>query len=110
MNLYDAEKMKPPPGKVLPERPKVVKKLSKKMPPLELHLLGKRADDVAPELERYLNDASVAGLSQVRIIHGYGTGTVRQIVRDTLASHPLVKSFRPGEKGEGGDGATVVKL
>ena len=81
-----------------------------RVPSLELNLRGKRADEVAPELERYLNDASLASLSQVRIIHGFGTGTVRQIVRDMLASHPLVKSFRPGERGEGGDGVTVVKL
>jgi DNA mismatch repair protein MutS2 len=46
----------------------------------------------------------------VRIVHGIGTGTVRKIVRDLLASHPLVKSFHPGGRGEGGDGATIVKL
>ncbi len=110
MNLDDAEKLKPPAGKVLPEPPKVRRKLSTRVPSLELDLRGKRADEVAPELDRYLNDASLASLSQVRIIHGFGTGTVRQIVRDMLASHPLVKSFRPGERGEGGDGVTVVKL
>jgi DNA mismatch repair protein MutS2 len=77
---------------------------------VELDLRGKRADEVSPELDRYLNDASLAGLGQVRIIHGYGTGTVRQIVREMLTSHSLVKSYRPGERGEGGDGVTVVKL
>ncbi len=77
---------------------------------LELDLRGKRADEVEPALDSYLNDASLANLAEVRIIHGIGTGTVRQIVRDFLATHPLVKSFRPGGKGEGGDGATVVKL
>ncbi len=71
---------------------------------------GKRAGDVVPALASYLNDASVANLSQVRIIHGFGTGTVRQIVRETLASHPLVKSFRSGTASEGRDGATVVNL
>jgi DNA mismatch repair protein MutS2 len=110
MNLDDAEKLKPPAGKRLPEPPKVKRKLSIRIASLELSLRGKRADEVAPELDRYLNDASLASLSQVRIIHGFGTGTVRQIVRDMLASHPLVKSFRPGERGEGGDGVTVVKL
>ncbi|MCJ7522831.1 MAG: Smr/MutS family protein, partial [Dehalococcoidia bacterium] len=110
MGLGDAEKLKPPPGKAIPVRSRLKKNLSGNMPSLELDLRGKRADEVSPELDRYLNDASLAGLGQVRIIHGYGTGTVRQIVREMLTSHSLVKSYRPGERGEGGDGVTVVKL
>jgi len=110
LGLDGAEKIRPPVGKRLPEPPKVKRKLSTRTPSLELDLRGKRADEVAPELDRYLDDASLASLSQVRIIHGYGTGTVRQIVRDMLSSHSLVKSFRPGERGEGGDGVTMVKL
>ena len=78
--------------------------------PLQLDLRGKRADEVEPELDGYLNDAVQSNLSQVRIIHGIGTGAVRGIVRDFLSTHPLVKSFRPGERDEGGDGATVVSL
>lgn len=78
--------------------------------PMELDLRGKRADEVTYALESYLNDASLANMREVRIIHGIATGTVRMIVRDYLASHPLVKSFRSGGKGEGGDGATVVSL
>ena len=78
--------------------------------PLQFDLRGKRADAVEPELDGYLNNAVQSNLSQVRIIHGIGTGTVRSIVRDFLATHPLVKSFRPGERDEGGDGATVVSL
>jgi DNA mismatch repair protein MutS2 len=76
----------------------------------ELDLRGKRADEVEIELDGYLNDASVANLPGVRIIHGVATGTVRQIVRQYLASHPLVSSFRSGKREEGGDGVTVVKL
>ncbi len=76
----------------------------------ELDLRGKRADEVEVALDIYLNDAALANLSEVRIIHGVGTGTVRQIVRDFLAAHPLVKSFRTGKHDEGGDGATVVSL
>ncbi|HEY50017.1 MAG TPA: endonuclease MutS2 [Dehalococcoidia bacterium] len=110
MSFADAEKLKPPSGKKLPAPSTIRKKPKKPAPSLELDLRGKRADDVAPELDRYLNDASLASLSQVRVIHGFGTGTVRQIVREMLASHPLVKSFRPGERGEGGDGVTIVKL
>ena len=78
--------------------------------PLELDLRGKRADEVEPALDTYLNDAVQANREEARIIHGIGTGTVRNIVRDFLASHPLVKSFRSGERDEGGDGVTVVRL
>lgn len=77
---------------------------------MELLLLGKRAEEVEYLLNNYLDDAVLANLRQVRIVHGSGTGVLRQIVRDLLSSHPLVKSFRPGERGEGGNGVTVVRL
>ena len=76
----------------------------------ELDLRGKRAGEIEVVLDSYLNDATLANLNEVLIIHGTATGTVRQIVRDLLAVHPLVKSFRAGEQGEGGDGVTVVSL
>ncbi len=75
-----------------------------------LDLRGKMAEEVEVEVDRYLNDVSLTNLNEVLIVHGYGTGTVRQIVREFIASHPLVKSFRPGIRGEGGDGVTVVSL
>jgi DNA mismatch repair protein MutS2 len=78
--------------------------------PMEIDLRGRRADEVEPALDAYLNDAAQSNLSEVRIIHGIGTGTVRNIVRDFLTGHPLVKSFRAGERGEGGDGATMVRI
>jgi DNA mismatch repair protein MutS2 len=93
--------------------PEVVQRtrgLSKRMASLELDLRGKRAEEVELALDSYLDEASLANLGQVRIIHGIGTGTVRQIVRDFVASHPLVSSFRPGGRGEGGNGVTVVRL
>jgi len=62
------------------------------------------------DADKYLDDASLSALTQVRIVHGSGTGVLRQLVRDMLYSHPLVKSFRPGEKGEGGNGVTIVRL
>jgi DNA mismatch repair protein MutS2 len=77
---------------------------------LELDLRGKRADEVEPKLDAYLNDAFVSGFSQVRIIHGVGTGTVRQIVHDFIRGHPLVKSFGQAGNDEGGSGVTIVKL
>jgi len=83
---------------------------SVRIAPIQLDLRGKRADEIEPEVDSYLNDAVQSNRSQARIIHGIGTGTVRSIVRDYLSTHPLVKSFRPGERDEGGDGATVVSL
>jgi len=81
-----------------------------KRTPLELDLRGRRADEVEAVLDTYLSDAAQSNLTEARIIHGIGTGTVRSIVREFLARHPLVKSFRAGERGEGGDGATIVRL
>jgi DNA mismatch repair protein MutS2 len=107
LNMETVEKMGPSEMKPTPEMVAVPRPSGKTMS-LELDLRGKRADEVALELDRYLDDASLAHVTQVRIIHGFGTGTVRQIVRDALSSHPLVQSFRPGQKGEGGDGVTIV--
>jgi len=61
-------------------------------------------------LEQYLSDAFMAGLPSVRIVHGKGTGTLRQAVHEVLAKHPLVKSFRLGDYGEGDYGVTIVEL
>jgi len=67
-------------------------------------------DEALPKLDQYLHDAFMAGLYQVRIIHGKGTGTLRRVVQERLARHSLVKSYRPGDYGEGGDGVTIVQL
>ncbi len=75
-----------------------------------LDLRGARVDEALEALSSYLDDASLAGLDQVLIIHGLGTGALRDAVRAQAGGHPLVKSFRAGERGEGGDGATIVKL
>jgi DNA mismatch repair protein MutS2 len=110
LSLDSVEKVTASSGKVKPVFPAVTREISHRAVPRELDLRGKRADEIEPMLDSYLNSASLASLSEVRVIHGLGTGTVRKIVRELLTSHPLVKSFRPGERGEGGDGATVVKL
>ncbi len=81
------------------------------IPPInEVRLRHLTVDEALPKLDQYLHDAFVAGLYQVRVIHGKGTGTLRQVVRRQLTTHPLVKSFRPGEYGEGGEGVTIVEL
>jgi len=76
----------------------------------EVHLRRLTIDEALPKLDQYLNDAFMAGLYQVRVVHGKGTGTLRQVVRKQLDHHPLVESYRPGGYGEGGAGVTVVEL
>jgi DNA mismatch repair protein MutS2 len=76
----------------------------------EVHLRHLTVDEALLKLDEYLNDAFMSGLYQVRVIHGKGTGTLRQVVRELLAKHPLVKSYRPGAYGEGGAGVTIVEL
>ena len=76
----------------------------------ELHLLGRTTDEVGELVEQYLDDAFMAGLPTVRLVHGKGTGALRKTVRTLLSAHPLVESFRDGEPSEGGAGATVAAL
>ena len=78
--------------------------------PLQLDLRGARAEEALAELDRYLNNAAVAGYDRVRVIHGKGTGALRNAVRETLATHPLVREQSPAPQSEGGDGATIVTL
>lgn len=79
-------------------------------PGMELDLRGERVEDGLDKLERYLDNASLARLPWVRIIHGKGTGAMRDAVRTLLKGHPLVRDARFGEAGEGGDGVTVARL
>jgi DNA mismatch repair protein MutS2 len=75
-----------------------------------LDLRGARVDEALEALARYLDDASLAGLERVTIVHGLGTGALRDAVREAATDHPLVGSVRAGERGEGGDGVTIVDL
>jgi DNA mismatch repair protein MutS2 len=79
-------------------------------PSMEFDMRGWRVDDVVPELERYLNDAYMANLPYVRLIHGKGTGALRQVVREELATNPLVSNFRSADAREGGEGVTIAEL
>ncbi|MBN1366968.1 MAG: Smr/MutS family protein [Dehalococcoidales bacterium] len=94
----------------LPEMVTITRSVAKKNVTVELDLRGKRAEEIESLVDVYLNDAAVSNMKSVRIIHGHGTGVVKQIVREMLATHPLAKSSRPGGRGEGGDGVTVVSL
>ena len=75
---------------------------------LDLHALT--VDEAIIKLDRYLHDAFRSGYYTVTIVHGKGTGILRNAVRQYLEGHPLVKSFRWGEPREGGIGVTVVEL
>jgi len=79
-------------------------------PPGEVHLRRLTVDEALLKLDKYLNDAFMAGLWQIRVVHGKGTGTLRLETHRTLARHPLVKSYRLGGYGEGGGGGTIVEL
>ena len=77
---------------------------------VELKIIGRTTDEARDLLEKYLDDAFLAGLTSVRIIHGKGTGALRRAVEELLSAHPLVAEHRPGASSEGGAGATVATL
>jgi DNA mismatch repair protein MutS2 len=79
-------------------------------PGMELDLRGQRVEDALEALDRYLESAFLAGLPFVRIIHGKGTGRLRQVIRDWLGESTHVKSWESGADKEGGEGVTVAKL
>ena len=74
----------------------------------EINLIGMRVDEALPELDKYLDDAYLANLPEVRIVHGRGTGALREAVRRKLKNSPHVREFRSGEFGEGDTGVTVA--
>lgn len=77
---------------------------------MELNLLGKTVDEAVAELDKYLDDASLAHMPSVRIVHGTGTGALRKGVQNYLRRNKHVKSFRLGEFGEGDAGVTIAEL
>lgn len=76
----------------------------------EINLLGKTVDEAIAELDKYLDDASLAHLSSVRIVHGKGTGALRKGIHQYLRRQKHVRSFRLGEFGEGDAGVTIAEL
>jgi DNA mismatch repair protein MutS2 len=79
-------------------------------PPLELDLRGRTTEGALEELERRLDAAYLAGMPYVRVIHGKGTGKLRQVIREWLRSNRYVEAFEAGTPAEGGDGVTVVRV
>lgn len=76
----------------------------------EINLLGRTVDEAVAELDKYLDDASLAHLTSVRIVHGKGTGALRSGIHDYLRRQKRVKSFRLGAFGEGDAGVTIAEL
>lgn len=79
-------------------------------PGLELHLRGQIVEDALLNLDRYLDNAYMAGLPWVRIVHGKGSGKLRTMVREMLANHPLVERYEQAKGNEGGAGVTIATL
>ncbi len=75
-----------------------------------LDLRGKRYNEAQRELDKYLDDALLAGYNEVSIIHGKGSGALREAVQKKLEVHPGVSNFRLGEQNEGGSGVTIAKI
>jgi DNA mismatch repair protein MutS2 len=76
----------------------------------ELDLHHHTVDEALPKMRDYLYHAFTSGMSSICINHGYGSKVLRQAVNRELKHHSLVKSFRPGRYGEGGEGVTIVEL
>lgn len=83
---------------------------NRQSPGIELDLRGTRVEEGLDKVETYLSDAYMSRLPWVRIIHGKGTGALRDAIRSALKNHPLVSKYRSGESGEGGDGVTIAHL
>jgi len=75
-----------------------------------LDLRGKRVEEALDELEGYLDEASLANLSPVYVIHGHGTGALKSAVREFVSTSPYVAKYRVGEDAEGGDGVCVIDI
>ena len=91
-----------------PRRTRVARATSET--PMELNLIGQRAHEAVANLERFLNEACLADIGRVQVIHGRGTGALMRAVHEMLRGHPLVESFRSGDGSEGGIAVTVVTL
>ena len=76
----------------------------------EINLIGKNLDDAIYEMNKYIDDAYLAGLQKVNIIHGRGAGILQKGLREELRSNKHVKSFKAASYNEGGEGCTVVEL
>jgi DNA mismatch repair protein MutS2 len=89
--------------------PVVTESITKSFSP-EIDLRGKNGEEARYELDKYFDNATVAGISSVRIIHGKGTGALKKYLWNYFKSDKRIKSFRLGNWGEGDTGVTIVEL
>jgi DNA mismatch repair protein MutS2 len=90
--------------------PTVITQLSKEEINPTLMVIGQRAEDALLEIDKYIDNAVLAHLTHVSIIHGKGTGALKEAIEKFLTSHPQVAQFRSGSSQEGGTGVTIVDL
>ncbi len=76
----------------------------------ECYIRRMTLDEALPILEKFINDSFMAGVIRIKIVHGKSGGTLRNAVHNRLANHPLVRLYRLGEYGEGGEGVTIAEL
>jgi DNA mismatch repair protein MutS2 len=76
----------------------------------ELNVIGQTTDEAVDAVDKFLDEATVASLSQVRIVHGHGTGALRRAISELLKDHPHVARFTAAPQDQGGSGATLVEL
>src|SRR6185503_11795823 len=76
----------------------------------EINVIGKTTDEAVDLVDKFLDEASLACMSEVRIVHGHGTGALRRAIGDLLKDHPHVGRFIPAPQDQGGSGATIVQL
>jgi DNA mismatch repair protein MutS2 len=111
-NLDDLELIEASPPLVKNDYPSPVYQLPYDpiSPGWEIDLRGQRSDEASDALDRYLDAAYLSGLPFVRIIHGKGTGKLRETIRQLVSRHPHVASFKAGGEKEGGEGVTIARL
>lgn len=115
VSVLPQQKREEPKKKIFVPNPKTNVKLSKNlapklMPTLEINVIGKTVYEAIPEVEAFLDSAVIANLEEVRIVHGVGTGKLRERIRSYLKTQPHVASYRYGQYGEGETGVTIVTL
>jgi DNA mismatch repair protein MutS2 len=76
----------------------------------EIHVIGQHVEDAIEAVDKALDQALLSGASHLRVVHGHGTGRLRDGLRDHFRGHASVASMRPGGKNEGGNGATILEL